>query len=46
MDTFHTFHWGEHDGDNVWKANYENVVDIRRLLRESAERQRVVFPVR
>ncbi|KAG1834242.1 hypothetical protein EV424DRAFT_1363494 [Suillus variegatus] len=46
VDTFHTFHWGERDGDNVWKANYENVVDIRRLLRESAERQRVVFPVR
>ncbi|KAG2060609.1 hypothetical protein BDR06DRAFT_979380 [Suillus hirtellus] len=46
VDTFHTFHWGERDGDNVWKANYENVADIRRLLRESAERQRIVFPVR
>ncbi|KAG2343237.1 hypothetical protein BDR05DRAFT_976047 [Suillus weaverae] len=46
VDTFHTFHWGELDGDNVWRANYENVVDIRRLLRDSAERQQIVFPVR
>lgn len=46
VDTFHTFHWGELDGDNVWRANYENVVDIRRLLRDSAERQQIAFPVR
>lgn len=46
VDTFHTFHWGERGDDNVWRANYENVEDIRRLLRESAERQQTVFPVR
>lgn len=46
VDTFHTFHWGERGDDNVWRANYENVEDIRRLLRESAERQQIVFPVR
>ncbi|KAG1749284.1 hypothetical protein EDB19DRAFT_1893618 [Suillus lakei] len=46
VDTFHTFHWGERDGDNVWSANYENVADIRRLLRDSAERQQILFPVR
>ncbi|KAG2145871.1 hypothetical protein DEU56DRAFT_978911 [Suillus clintonianus] len=46
VDTFHTFHWGERDSDDVWRANYENVVDIRRMLRDSAERQRIIFPVR
>jgi len=46
VDTFHTFHWGERDGDDVWRGNYENVADIRRLLKESAERQQTYFPVR
>ncbi|KAG1743324.1 uncharacterized protein EDB91DRAFT_1126805 [Suillus paluster] len=46
VDSFHTFHWGERDGDDVWRANYANVADVRVLLRDSAERQRIPFPVR
>ncbi|KAH7927621.1 hypothetical protein BV22DRAFT_1006523 [Leucogyrophana mollusca] len=46
VDTFHTFHWGERDPDGQWRGNHEHVGDVRRLLRESAERQGIDFPVR
>lgn len=45
VDTFHTFHWGERGSDGVWKGNYHHVDDVRNLLRESANRQDITFPV-
>lgn len=44
VDTFHTFHWGDKDSDGVWRENLDNVDDVRRLLQESAVRQKVDFP--
>lgn len=45
VDTFHTFHWGERGSDGVWKGDYHHVDDVRNLLRESANRQDITFPV-
>lgn len=39
VDTFHTFHWGDKDEDGVWRANPDNIEDLRELFRESAVRQ-------
>lgn len=41
VDTFHTFHWGEKDIDEVWTENPDNIADVRNLLKESAARQKV-----
>ncbi|KAH7913341.1 hypothetical protein BJ138DRAFT_1146234 [Hygrophoropsis aurantiaca] len=47
VDTFHTFHWGDRDPvDGEWRSNHEHIADVRSLLRESAERQGIEFPVR
>ncbi|TCD62315.1 hypothetical protein EIP91_007082 [Steccherinum ochraceum] len=46
VDTFHTFHWGDVQDDGVWRGNPAHIPDVRRLLVESAERQKVDFPIR
>lgn len=46
VDTFHTFHWGDTEEDGVWRGDPAHIPDVRKLLAESAMRQKVEFPIR
>ncbi|KAI0036553.1 hypothetical protein K488DRAFT_40997, partial [Vararia minispora EC-137] len=43
VDTFHTFHWGEKQGDGVWRGDSSLIEDTRAVLQESAARQRTTL---
>jgi hypothetical protein len=45
VDSFHSFHWGEPNGEGGrWEPRPERIGDVRQLLHESAARQGIPFP--
>ena len=41
VDTFHRFFWSEKGEDGVWRGNHDAVRDVRILLQDSANRQKI-----
>ncbi|KAJ7478909.1 hypothetical protein FB451DRAFT_1450504 [Mycena latifolia] len=44
VDSFHSFHWGDIQGDGVFRPNKDSIKDMRALLNDSFIRQGIAPP--